>query len=114
MYVDTLSLPSDDNECGYVLVHKLTITMSTAVGNISASDIVLQPSIIELGESVTISGLGSEPVMVHVYDMVGHCVAQQSMSGNSIEVNAFNNAGVYMVRVSNTSGEQFVGRVIVK
>lgn len=114
VYVDTLSLPSDDNECGYVLVHKLTITMSTAVGNISASDIVLQPSIIELGESVTISGLGSEPVMVHVYDMVGHCVAQQSMSGNSIEVNAFNNAGVYMVRVSNTSGEQFVGRVIVK
>ncbi|MBQ8832801.1 MAG: choice-of-anchor J domain-containing protein [Paludibacteraceae bacterium] len=114
VYVDTLSLSSDDNECGYVLVHKLTITMSTAVGNISASDIVLQPSIIELGESVTIRGLGSEPVMVYVYDMVGHCVAQQSMSGNSIEVNAFNNAGVYMVRVSNTSGEQFVGRVIVK
>ena len=114
-YVDTLNIAIEGNECGYVLIHKLTVLLSSAVSNIAAGELLIQPSIIEPGESVTITaGFGGDNVTVKVYDMVGRCVAQQPLNDNSVEVDAFNTAGVYMVQVSNENGDQYVGRVIVK
>jgi hypothetical protein len=113
-YIDTVNLPVEGNKCGYVLVHKLTVLLGSAVSNVVAGDLLIQPSIIAPGESVTISGLGGEKVTVEIYDMVGRCVAQQPMTGKSLELNTFNTAGIYMVRVSNENGDQYVGRVIVK
>ena len=113
-YIDTVKLSVEGNECGYVLVHKLTVLLGSAVNNVVTGDLLIQPSIIAPGESVTISGLGGEKVTVEIYDMVGRCVAQQPMTGKSLELNTFNTAGIYMVRVSNENGDQYVGRVIVK
>lgn len=114
VYVDTVRVQVDDNECGYVLIHKLGITSATSVDDIVSGDLSLRPSIIEAGESVTVSGLSGQKTLVQVYDVVGHCIAQQAAEGNSVDLNTFSVSGVYMVRVSDENGERFVGRVVVK
>ena len=114
VYVDTVRVQVDDNECGYVLIHKLGITSATSVDDIVSGDLSLRPSIIEAGESVTVSGLSGQKTLVQVYDVVGHCIAQQAAEGNSVDLNIFSVSGVYMVRVSDENGERFVGRVVVK
>ena len=114
VYVDTVQLPLEGNDCGYVLIHKLTVTVESAVDNI-LSGVTIQPSLIEPGEAVVINAaVGNGNTTVKVYDMVGRCVAQQPMTDSRMELDVFNTAGVYMVQVSNEDGFQYIGRVIVK
>lgn len=114
VYVDTVMVAGDSTSCGYLLIHTLTIIPGTAVDNVVVGSLLIKPSLIEQGESVTISGFGGNKAVVYVYDMVGRCVEQQSMTGNSIELNTFTTSGVYTVRVMDANGEQHVGRVMVK
>jgi hypothetical protein len=81
---------------------------------VGTGEITIIPSVIEQGESVTVSGVTGKNATVQVYDMVGRCVAQATMSETSIQINAFTTAGVYMIHVANETGSQFVGRVVVK
>lgn len=113
-YIDTVTVQKENDECSYVLIHKLTITSSTDIHNVGTGEITIIPSVIEQGESVTISGIAGKNATVQVYDMVGRCVAQTTMSETSIQINAFTTAGVYMIHVANETGSQFVGRVVVK
>lgn len=113
-YIDTVTVQKENDECSYVLIHKLTITSSTDIHNVGTGEITIIPSVIEQGESVTISGVTGKNATVQVYDMVGRCVAQTTMSETSIQINAFTTAGVYMIHVANETGSQFVGRVVVK
>ena len=85
-----------------------------AVDNVVVGSLLIKPSLIEQGESVTITGFSGNKATVYVYDMVGRCVEQLTMTGNSIELNTFTTSGVYTVRVMDANGEQHVGRVMVK
>ena len=114
VYVDTVMVAGDSTSCGYLLVHKLTIIPGTAVDNVIVSGLLIKPSLIEQGESVTITGFSGNKATVYVYDMVGRCVEQLAMTGNSIELNTFTTSGVYTIRVMDANGEQHVGRVMVK
>jgi hypothetical protein len=114
VYTDTVMVAGDSTDCGYLLIHNLTIIPGTGLDNVLVGSLLIKPSLIEQGESVTISGFGGNKAVVYVYDMVGRCVEQQAMTGNSIELNTFTTSGVYTVRVVDANGEQHVGRVMVK
>jgi hypothetical protein len=114
VYTDTVMVAGDSIDCGYLLIHNLTIIPGTGLDNVLVGSLLIKPSLIEQGESVTISGFGGNKAVVYVYDMVGRCVEQQAMTGNSIELNTFTTSGVYTVRVVDANGEQHVGRVMVK
>jgi hypothetical protein len=114
VYTDTVMVAGDSIDCGYLLIHTLTIIPGTGLDNVLVGSLLIKPSLIEQGESVTISGFGGNKAVVYVYDMVGRCVEQQAMTGNSIELNTFTTSGVYTVRVVDANGEQHVGRVMVK
>ena len=96
--------------------HVLVLTVLTALDNVENGNLTLMPNIIRAGQSVTAKGNFSGNVHVEVYDIVGRMILNENMPANRnrIEISAFDNAGVYTVRISDKLNTQFVGRVIVQ
>ena len=110
----TVVVPGQDGECDST--HVLVLTVKTALEKVENGNLKLLPNIIRAGESVTAKGQFSGNVHVEVYDIVGRMILSedQKATHNRIEISAFDNAGVYTVRISDKLNTQFVGRVIVQ
>ena len=74
------------------------------------------PNVIHAGESVTATGNFKGNVHVEVYDIVGRMILSEDRNATNkrINISAFDNSGVYTVRISDKLNTQFVGRVIVQ
>lgn len=110
----TVVVPGQGGECDST--HVLVLTVITAIDNVAAGNLNLTPNIIRAGQSVTAKGNFNGTIHVEVYDIVGRMVLNQDQPAahNRIVINAFDNSGVYTVRISDKLNEQFVGRVIVQ
>ena len=107
-------VPGQGGDCDST--HVLTLTVNTALDNVENGKLMLLPNIIRAGESVTAKGSFSGNIHVEVYDIVGRMILNEDRKAthNRIEISAFDNAGVYTVRISDKLNTQFVGRVIVQ
>ena len=110
----TVVVPGQGGECDST--HVLVLTVITAIDNVAAGNLNLTPNIIRAGQSVTAKGNFNGTIHVEVYDIVGRMVLNQDQPAahNRIVISAFDNSGVYTVRISDKLNEQFVGRVIVQ
>ncbi len=110
-YTDTVTVEGE--KCEYTLIHTLTIEAGQGMESVEDGTLKLLPNIIAVGESVRATqGVGSG--VVRVFDSVGRCVKQASVSGTPIVIDGFYTAGLYTVRITTEEGKQYVGRVLVK
>ncbi len=110
-YTDTVTVEGE--KCEYTLIHTLTIEAGQGMESVEDGTLKLLPNIIAVGESVRATlGVGSG--VVRVFDSVGRCVKQASVSGTPVVIDGFHTAGLYTVRITSEDGKQYVGRVLVK
>ena len=114
-YIDTVFVKGKDAQCDYVLIHRLTVEGGQGLHNVVLGSVTLHPSLIKAGEVVTATGdfLGQQ-IEVQVYDMVGRCIKREQKHGNNIHIDGFYVAGIYTIQITDESGKQYMGRVIVK
>ncbi len=107
-------VPGQGGECDST--HVLILTVNTALENVASGNLKLVPNVIRTGESVTAKGQFSGTVHIEIYDIVGRLVHNEDKhaTNNRIVIDAFENSGVYTVRISDNLNAQFVGRVIVQ
>ena len=107
-------VPGQGGECDST--HVLVLNVQTGLDNVSSGNLTLTPNVIRSGESVTATGNFKGNVHVEVYDIVGRMILNEDkhVNGNRITISAFDNSGVYTVRISDKFNTQFVGRVIVQ
>ncbi len=110
-YMDTVTVVGE--KCEYTLIHTLTIEAGQGIESVEDGTLQLLPNIISVGESVTATnGVGSG--VVRVFDAVGRCVKQESITGTPVVIDGFYTAGLYTVHITTEQGQRFVGRVLVK
>ncbi len=110
-YMDTVTVAGE--KCEYTLIHTLTIEAGQGIESVEDGTLQLLPNIISVGESVTATnGVGSG--VVRVFDAVGRCVKQETVSGTPIVIDGFYTAGLYTVHITTELGKRYVGRVLVK
>ena len=107
-------VPGQDGECDST--HVLVLNVQTGLENVADGNLMLMPNVIHAGESVTATGDFKGTVHVEVYDIVGRMILSedQRATNKRISISAFDNSGVYTVRISDKLNTQFVGRVIVQ
>lgn len=107
-------VPGQDGECDST--HVLVLNVQTGLENVAGSNLMLMPNVIHAGESVTATGNFKGNVHVEVYDIVGRMILSEDRQATNkrITISAFDNSGVYTVRISDKLNTQFVGRVIVQ
>lgn len=121
-YMDTVAVAGE--KCEYTLIHTLTIEAGQGIESVEDGTLQLLPNIISVGESVTatngVDSVGSEAGsgvgsgVVRVFDAVGRCVKQESITGTPVVIDGFYTAGLYTVHITTEQGQRFVGRVLVK
>lgn len=113
VYVDTVLVQGVN--CNAIMIHTLTVKEAQGIDNTNAGGVTIQPNVIRAGENVTAVGNFNGTVQIYVYDMVGHLVKQErTPAASSITIGGFYQAGLYNVRISDTKGTLYVGRVLVK
>lgn len=114
-YIDTISVKGTDVQCDYVLIHTLTIEAGQGISNVNGETLTLHPNLIGIGETVTAAGnFQGQKVEIQVYDMVGRCIKREHQKGRNISIDGFHIAGLYTIKITDESGKQYMGRVIVK
>ena len=114
-YIDTISVKGTDVQCDYVLIHTLTIEAGQGISNVNGETLTLHPNLIGIGETVTAVGnFHGQKVEIQVYDMVGRCIKREHQKGRNISIDGFHIAGLYTIKITDESGKQYMGRVIVK
>lgn len=114
-YIDTISVKGTDVQCDYILIHTLTIEAGQGISNVNGETLTLHPNLIGIGETVTAAGnFQGQKVEIHVYDMVGRCIKREHQKGRNISIDGFHIAGLYTIKITDESGKQYMGRVIVK
>lgn len=110
----TVVVPGQDGECDST--HVLVLNVQTGLENVAGGNLMLMPNVIHAGESVTATGNFKGNVHVEVYDIVGRMILSEDRQATNkrITISAFDNSGVYTVRISDKLNTQFVGRVIVQ
>lgn len=114
-YIDTISVKGTDVQCDYILIHTLTIEAGQGISNVNGETLTLHPNLIGIGETVTAAGnFQGQKVEIQVYDMVGRCIKREHQKGRNISIDGFHIAGLYTIKITDESGKQYMGRVIVK
>ena len=110
----TVVIPGQDGECDST--HVLVLNVQTGLENVAGGNLMLMPNVIHAGESVIATGDFKGNVHVEVYDIVGRMILSEDRQATNkrINISAFDNSGVYTVRISDKLNTQFVGRVIVQ
>lgn len=113
---DIVSVSSDDGACTSIVVTTLTVLKgNTGLSDLSYNLLII-PTLIERGGSVQVD-FGEIPygeLNVEVYDTTGRTVFRKTSNTGLVEINAFPNTGIYVIKAISSQGDIKHGRVIVK
>ena len=91
--------------------------VDTSLMTVQGTSIVLTPSVINRGETVSVNHSFTAQQLngmtIEVIDMAGRSVSNAVAQGE-IKIGGFNAAGLYIVRLRAGNGDLFTGRVLVK
>ncbi len=111
-YMDTVLVVGQ--HCDAVMIHALVVNALEGIEAINTNGVVLRPNVIRAGEQVTAVGNFTGMVDIYVHDMVGRLIKHEKVpAASAVTVSAFNQTGIYQVRISDSVGTQYVGRVLV-
>lgn len=115
-YMDTILVKGDG--CDAIVIHTLHINLPEGLDNISGADLHIAPSVIGIGESVSVVGRFTnqqmQDMVVDIYDMTGKRLSTLRPSIQPIVIGGFYQTGIYNIRVTAGDNTTYNGRVIVK
>lgn len=102
--------------CESTLVATLHVTDGTGLIQQQYDQLLIVPTIIEKGESVQIKfgDTSLQGLEIEVYDAAGRTIYKETSNTESVEIRAFPNTGIYVIKAISPRGDIKYGRVIVK
>ncbi len=115
-YVDTINVHGDG--CDAVVIHTLHVELPDGVDDINGPELRFAPSIINIGETVSIVGKFSAQQMkgmtLEIFDMTGKRVSTLYPTIQPVVIGGFYQTGIYNIRIVAGDDTTYNGRVIVK
>ncbi len=112
-------LSLNDTPCPDIVLYTLTIVDGdVAVDNTSILDLSMYPNPLSAGSTLYVdaefTAAERDGMVIEVMNTVGQLVVKDSPATDKISINGLTQSGVYIVRITTGTGEQYLGKVIVK
>ena len=115
-YIDTINVQGDG--CDAVVIHTLIVTLGNGLDDIRGSELRLAPSVINVGETVSVIGKFTQQQMknmtLEIFDMTGKRVSVLQPKVQPVVIGGFYQTGIYNIRIVAGDDTTYNGRVVVK
>ncbi|MBR1631520.1 MAG: T9SS type A sorting domain-containing protein, partial [Paludibacteraceae bacterium] len=107
-YENTVSLP-----CGNVTLF-ITVGSSTGLHDAWGSNVRIAPNPVSVNEPIRITGLTAGRQTISIYDAVGRLALRTLNDAADCTINGLDEAGIYMIQITDAQGMTYHAKLVVK